>query len=109
MGGAEHHSRHSGVAAFLFGDRNADGGMRIDQIAGFAQNGASARSALKEARIADSADGDTMKRRDCANEFIRFRTAFPSRPQASNRSRSKFDETWMSMDGDVVATTSRNS
>ena len=36
------------------------------------------------------------------------RTKAASRPQASNRKRSKLEETWMSMDGEVVATTSRS-
>ena len=32
-----------------------------------------------------------------------------SRPWASNSSRSKFDETWMSIDGEAVAVTPRSS
>ena len=37
------------------------------------------------------------------------RTCAASRPVASNSSRSKFDDTWISIDGDEVATTSRTS
>ena len=37
------------------------------------------------------------------------RTGFASRPWASNRSRSKFDDTWMSIEGEAVGTTARTS
>jgi threonine synthase len=36
---------------------------------------------------------------------VQRRTASASRSPASNRRRSKFDDTWMSIDGDVVSTT----
>jgi len=68
-----------------------------------------ALSAVNTARIALSACAGIVKRRDCASEPIRAATCLPSRPQVSNSSRSKFDDTWMSIDGEVVATTSRCS
>ena len=69
----------------------------------------SARSAVNSARICSSACADTTKRRDCASEAIAARTAAASRPLLSNSSRSKLDEIWISIDGEVVATTSRIS
>ena len=60
-------------------------------------------------RIRDSASEDSEKRPDWASEAIMARTAAASRPVASNNSRSKFEDTWMSIDGDEVATTSRTS
>jgi len=52
---------------------------------------------------------DSENRPDCARLAIRARTCWPSRPVASNSSRSKFDDTWMSIEGEVVAVTSRTS
>ena len=69
----------------------------------------SARSALNRARIRDSASEDNENRPDWASEAIMARTAAASRPVASNKRRSKLDDTWMSIDGDEVATTSRTS
>ena len=68
-----------------------------------------ARSAVKRARISPSAFADTVKRRDWASEAIAARTGAGLRPFASNSSRSKFDDTWMSIDGEVVGMTSRTS
>ena len=55
-----------------------------------------------------TASGNT-KRPDCPSAAIRLRTSAVSRPLASNNRRSKFDEIWMSIDGESVAWTSRTS
>jgi hypothetical protein len=46
---------------------------------------------------------------DWANWFIIRRTASPSRPWTSASSRSKLEDTWMSMDGEIVGVTPRFS
>ena len=75
-----------------------------------AVSSSSARPAENSARIADSACVDIEKRRDCASEAISAADLRTRRGrQASNNRRSKFDDTWMSIDGDVVAATSRTS
>ena len=48
---------------------------------------------------------DYVKLRDWASEAIIAFTAGALRPLASNSSRSKFEETWISMDGDIVGFT----
>jgi hypothetical protein len=69
----------------------------------------SARLAANRARSADSVSPGSAKRRDCASEPIIARIDLSSRPPSSNKMRSKFEATWMSIDGDEVATTSRVS
>ena len=116
MRGREHDHRHRRIAGFLFGDGDADRGMRIDEAAGLAQQGADRGGGLllrrrgwrRTGRAAPTAvSPGSVKRRDCASEPIIARTDLSSRPPASNRMRSKFEATWMSIDGEVVATTSR--
>ena len=46
---------------------------------------------------------------DCFRLSMAARTLEASRPLASNKSRSKLEEIWISIDGDVVALTSRIS
>ena len=53
----------------------------------------SARAALNDARISASARLEMVKLPDCASEAIMARTALPSRPLASNSTRSKFEDT----------------
>ena len=48
------------------------------------------------------ASGST-KRPDCFSEAINRRTLSASRPLASNSSRSKFEEIWMSIEGEAEA------
>ena len=77
MRGREHHHRHRRIARFLFRHGDADGGMRIDEMAGFAQHGADRRGGLlfvgavgreNTARIADKrAAPSSVKRRDWAS------------------------------------------
>ncbi len=57
----------------------------------------------------DRARDDSVNRRDWASEPIADRTAAASRLYASNSKRSKFEATWMSIDGEVVGTTARGS
>jgi len=89
----------------LLGDRDADRGVRIDA----AVSCSSARAAVKSARIAASGRSGTVKRRDWASDPMSARTAAALRSCTSNSRRSKFDDTWMSMEGDAVGTTSRSS
>src|SRR3954469_8392956 len=65
----------------------------------------SARPASNSLRIAARMRSGSTKRPDCASEAIRPRSSDASRPDASNSRRSKFDDTWISIDGDAVAWT----
>ncbi|MNL71680.1 hypothetical protein D3C87_1968740 [compost metagenome] len=68
-----------------------------------------ARPERNSLRIAFSAFSRMANEPDCFRLSIAERTSAGSRSFASNRSRSKLDEIWMSIDGDVVALTSRIS
>ena len=91
--------------------------MGIDEIAGLAPGGAdrgavsvsSARPASNSSRIAASIASGSTKRPDCFSDAISRRTTAASRPPASNSSRSKFEDTWISIEGEAVACTSRTS
>ncbi len=61
----------------------------------------SARPAAKSPRIAASGPAAMANEPALARSPIRARTTPPSRSYASNSSRSKFDDTWMSIDGEV--------
>src|ERR1700754_543694 len=69
----------------------------------------SARPASNSLRIAASTLSGSTNRPDWPSEAIRPRSKLASRPEASNSRRSKFDDTWISIDGDAVAWTSRTS
>ena len=69
----------------------------------------SERPAEKSARMASSVLSSMLNEPDWASPSIERRTLAASRPDASNSSRSKLDDTWMSIDGDVVAITPRVS
>ena len=69
----------------------------------------SARPASNSSRIAASIGPGSTKRPDCFNDSISRRTLAASRRLASNSSRSKFEEIWMSIEGEAVACTSRTS
>ena len=91
--------------------------MRIDQIAGLAPGGADrgrgfglvGAAGVELFRISASVLSGSTKRPDCLSCAIRRRTPAASRPLASNNSRSKFDDTWISIEGDAEACTSRTS
>ena len=63
----------------------------------------SARPASNSSRIAASVASGSTKRPDCFSEAISRRTLSASRRLASNSSRSKFEETWMSIEGEAEA------
>src|SRR3984893_8301557 len=63
----------------------------------------SARPASNSSRIAASVASGSTKRPDCFSDAIRRRMTAESRPLASNNSRSKFEETWISIDGEADA------
>src|SRR5216684_7372695 len=63
----------------------------------------SARPASNSSRIAASVASGSTKRPDCFSDAISRRTVPASRRLASNNSRSKFEETWISIEGDAVA------
>src|SRR6185437_13367436 len=67
----------------------------------------SARPASNSSRIAASMASGSTKRPDCFSEPIKRRTLSASRRLASNNSRSKFEEIWMSIEGEADACTSR--
>src|ERR1700682_6105282 len=69
----------------------------------------SARPASNSSRIAASVASGSTKRPDCFSDAISRRTPSASRRLASNNSRSKFEEIWMSLGGHTVAWTSRTS
>src|SRR6516225_7398292 len=69
----------------------------------------SARPASNASRMAASMASGSTKRPDCFSESINRRTLAASRLLASNSSRSKFEDIWMSIDGEAVACTSRTS
>src|SRR6266481_3946341 len=66
----------------------------------------SARPASNSSRIAVSIASGSTNRPDCFRDAINRRTAAASRLLASNNSRSKFEDTWMSIEGEAVACTS---
>ena len=69
----------------------------------------SSRPQSNSVRSASSTSGPTDTVPSARNDAIRSATAAPSRPSTSNNSRSRFELTWMSIDGLVVGTTSRRS
>ena len=115
-GRQRHHRRSCRDDARATAD--ADGGVRIDQSAVVMRRARAivaavvglvgAPDAKSRASIARAASA-SVKAPDCARPAIRRRTAAASRSSASKSSRSKFDETWMSIDGEVVAVTPRTS
>ena len=101
------------------GNGIADGGVRIEQFAGFGQclpNGAGClilvRAAGGETRLGcsssiGSAQGEGSP--TASGSSISRRTSPASLPAASNSRRSKLLDTWMSMDGLVVGSTPSTS
>ena len=65
----------------------------------------SVRPEAKSERISASGPSGMVKAPDCDRLDIRRFTASPSRPMASNSKRSKFEDTWMSIDGVAVGIT----
>ena len=94
------------------GGAEADRGVRVDEHAG-ARRGRSAddrQRGSSSSRPARRRSGRSLRRLDrrrapepgaCSSAC-----AAPSRPSSSNSSRSRFDDTWMSIDGLSVGTTS---
>ena len=90
----------SNFERLLFEASGRDAATVRRSMAGLKQSGSFAVQPASLARIrADFSAGRSDMRR----------TAAASRPEASNRKRSKFDEIWMSIDGEVVALTPRIS
>ena len=91
--------------------------MRIDQLAGLAPGGADRSRGfglIGAAGIELLADRGQRRIRQheaagLLERSISRRTAAASRLLASNSSRSKFEDIWMSIEGDAVACTSRTS
>ena len=96
------------MATPVCGSISAPLSCRVVRIAA-AVSASLARSAVNSARMADSGADGIEKRCDWASEPMAARTGRASRPCASNSRRSKFDDTWMSIEGDVVGATSRSS
>ncbi len=109
------HRRVGGVAV---GDRERHRGMGIDQLARLAPGGADRGRGLGlvgaagvelladrgQRRIGQHEAPGLLQRVHQAAHAGRHRAG-----SASNSSRSKFEEIWMSIDGDAVACTSRTS
>ena len=66
-------------------------------------------TASNSERMVASTSGLSEKPPDCLSPAISRDRDDASRPRASNSSRSKFEEIWMSMEGEVVGTTPRSS
>ncbi len=60
-------------------------------------------------RIVASTASSRWNPPDCFSPAMSRDRLDASRPSASNSSRSKFEEIWMSMEGEVVGSTPRNS
>src|SRR6516162_5772587 len=89
-------------ATAVWGSTRSPASRQIARIAALVSV-SSARPASNSSRIAASTESGSTKRPDCLSDSIRRRTTLASRPLASNNSRSKFDETWISIDGEVEA------
>ena len=80
MGGREHDHRHRRIAGFLFGDGDADGGMRIDETAGLAQQRADRGGGLL---LVGAVGGEQAAQR--RQRFARQREAARLRQRAHHR------------------------
>ena len=118
MRGRQHDVGNARIRGVAVGHRQRHRGVGIDEIAGLAPGGADRRRGLGfigapgvefladrgQHRIGQHEPPGLLQRRPSDR-----RTLAASRRLASNSSRSKFEEIWMSIDGDAVACTSRTS
>lgn len=115
--GSRKGDHRGGVLLVLGCHENADCRMRIKEIAGLVEGLADRfrhiflRGAAGAKFLADffSAASPIVNEPDCLRLAMAARTSAGSRSFASKMSLSKFDEIWMSIEGEVVALTSRIS
>jgi hypothetical protein len=88
--------------------------VRIDQFAGRAERGADLGQRGRLVRrpgveIGGEPFADPLREIEARNSAIIAAVALPSRPVSSNTSRSKFEETCTSIDGDTVGATASSA
>src|SRR5271169_9326 len=89
-------------ATAVWGSTRSPASRQVARIAALVSV-SSARPASNSSRIAASTASGSTKRPDCFSDAIKRRTSAASRRLASNNKRSKFDETWISIDGEAEA------